>query len=267
MDKLIFRPENHISHAYMLASASEAETEAAAKQLAAAMLCSGTGDKPCGLCRNCRKVASGVHPDLMVVEPELDDKGNRRREIYIGQVRAMVSDAQVMPNEADRKVYVIKSAQLLNIPAQNAMLKLLEEPPGNACFILCCTSTAGLLPTLRSRCAFLRSNGEAPEDGEAAENARQYLTIAAGRDRGELLRWCTLHEGMTAAEAAAFVSACRTELADTLCGRGTVAMSPKRCAQLDALFARCMEYLRSNTGTRHIFGLLAVDGIGGNQID
>ena len=111
MDKLVFRPGERVSHAYIVASASEEARRGTALRLAAAMLCESSGDRPCGDCRHCRKVFSGIHPDVVSVAPALDDKGRKRREILVEQVRFISADAQVMPNEARVKVYVIHDAE------------------------------------------------------------------------------------------------------------------------------------------------------------
>ena len=160
MDKLVFRPGERVSHAYIVASASEEARRGTALRLAAAMLCESSGDRPCGDCRHCRKVFSGIHPDVVSVAPALDDKGRKRREILVEQVRFISADAQVMPNEARVKVYAIHDAERMNAAAQNALLKLLEEPPASAAFILCASNPALLLPTVRSRCVLLRQNAD-----------------------------------------------------------------------------------------------------------
>ena len=129
MDKLVFERGVRVSHAYIVASMSEETRREAALRVAAAMLCESGGDRPCGECRHCRKVFSGIHPDVVNIAPGVDDKGRKRREILVDQVRFVSADAQVMPNEAGVKVYVIHDADLMNPAAQNALLKLLEEPP------------------------------------------------------------------------------------------------------------------------------------------
>jgi DNA polymerase III delta prime subunit len=263
MDKMISTAGRRLSHAYIIASASEAERDAMANRLAAEMLCEGEGCRPCGTCRHCRKVLAGIHPDVITVERETDDKGGRKREIHVGRIRAIVSDAQVMPNEALAKVYVIKDADCMNGPAQNAMLKLLEEPPKSALFILCASNPENLLQTVRSRCVLLRSTAEGEEDGEATDLARAYLELAARGDRAALLRWCAEREGMDPARTEALIRAVRYALADIICGRGEIKLSSRRCVELDGLFSRCERFLKLNTGTRHILGLLAADGIGG----
>ena len=149
----------------------------------------------------------------------------------------------------------------MNASAQNAMLKLLEEPPGSASFILCAASAEDLLPTVRSRCAVLRRNADAEEDADAAVRAAEFLESAASGDAVRLLRWCAANESMDGRAAEAFVSAARGKLADALCGRGEVRLAGRRCAELDALLGKCAAMLRANTGVKHVFGLLAVDGI------
>ena len=74
-----------------------------AEKLAAAAVCSGVGARPCGKCRDCRKAAEHVHPDIITVSRLLDDKGRPKREIGVDQIRDVIADAQVLPNEAARK--------------------------------------------------------------------------------------------------------------------------------------------------------------------
>ena len=242
MDKLVFRPGERVSHAYIVASASEEARRGTALRLAAAMLCESSGDRPCGDCRHCRKVFSGIHPDVVSVAPALDDKGRKRREILVEQVRFISADAQVMPNEARVKVYVIHDAERMNAAAQNALLKLLEEPPASAAFILCASNPALLLPTVRSRCVLLRQNAD-----EAGDE--------------QLLAWEFAHEDMDGRRASAMLAAARGELADILRGEGRAQLPPRRCVELDELFAKCSAMLRLNTGVRHVFGLIAVCGV------
>ena len=130
MDKLVIKPGERVSHAYIVASASEEARRETAQRLAAAMLCESDGERPCGECRHCRKVFAGIHPDVISVAPGVDDKGRKRREILVDQVRFISADAQVMPNEARVKVYVVHDADRMNAAAQNALLKLLEDRPG-----------------------------------------------------------------------------------------------------------------------------------------
>lgn len=261
MDKLVFERGVRVSHAYIVASMSEETRREAALRVAAAMLCESGGDRPCGECRHCRKVFSGIHPDVVNIAPGVDDKGRKRREILVDQVRFVSADAQVMPNEAGVKVYVIHDADLMNPAAQNALLKLLEEPPASAAFVLCASNPALLLPTVRSRCALLRLNADAQADEQAVQDAQALLEAAASGSRVELLRWSGAAEGMDTRRAAAMMNAARGRLADILRGTAGPELSPEYCARLDALFQKCSAMLKLNTGVRHVLGLIAVSGV------
>ena len=252
-----------LAHAYIAASMNEAARSSLARSLAAAMLCEDDSAeyRPCGRCRACRKVSAGIHPDVISAGPELDSQGRKRREILVDQIRAIAAAAAVVPNEGRRKVYVIADADTMNTQAQNALLKLLEEPPESAAFILCAANPGLLLPTVRSRCELLRANADAEVTDEAAADARALLEKLALGKRSELLLWCTGSEGMDSRRCAAMLSAAREALADVLLGKSDVKLSAARCAYLDALLARCSEYLRRNVGVKSVLGLIAVDGI------
>ena len=156
-------PDSRMSHACILAAPSDEECMKMARALAQGILCERGGDEPCGRCEACRKVSADIHPDLITVRRLNDDKGRPRREITVEQIRSVNRDAWVLPNEAARKVYIISEADKMNPAAQNAALKLLEEPPNGAVFLLCASNPSLLLPTVRSRCALRRSPaGETP---------------------------------------------------------------------------------------------------------
>jgi len=102
---------------------------------------------PCLRCSACRKVLNKVHPDVIHV----DD--SEHKQLQIKQVRAIVADAYIRPNEGNRKIYIFDHAEKLNAADQNALLKMLEEPPAHAVFLLLIPNSGLLLPTIRSRCA------------------------------------------------------------------------------------------------------------------
>ncbi len=147
-----------LSHAYLITGGSGDSRAALANRLAAAYLCESTGQNvPCGQCRACRKVSSGAHPDVSRTAPIPG-----KREITVDQIRALRSDAYVRPNEGRRKVYIIDPADAMNPPAQNALLKVLEEGPAYAAFLLPADQRGKLLDTMRSRCEPLALPPEAP---------------------------------------------------------------------------------------------------------
>ena len=261
--------ENY-SHAYIIAAPPE-EGFALAKRLAQGMLCSAPAGavRPCGVCRDCRKVREDVHPDVLVLTRQTDDKGKPRREIYVDQVRDLAATAPILPSEAERKAYILRDAGTMNPAAQNALLKLLEEPPAFDAFLLVADSADQLLETVRSRCVLLRENGEEPPPDPAIRDlAEHYLDLAAGRARLSLITFANDNGERPAAELREFTRAVRLLLADMLCGReADLGLSQSRLRALLKLMRRCGGYLQVNVGVKHIFGLLAVDAIdsGGNR--
>lgn len=146
-----------LSHAYLITGGNREGRRTYARRLAQAYLCQGE-HPPCGRCLPCRKVEAGIHPDVIWVSP-LEEK----REISVDQARTLRSDAYILPNEGSSKVYVIDPAEDMNPMAQNALLKVLEEGPAYAAFLLLAEEPGSLLDTVRSRCEQLTL---APEQGE-----------------------------------------------------------------------------------------------------
>ena len=104
----------------------------------------------CGACPPCRRIARGIHPDVVVVAP--GDSGS----IKIEAVRTVIDQANYRPFEARRRVVIIDEADALVEQAQHALLKTLEEPPSASIFLLVSSRPDALLPTVRSRCPRLR---------------------------------------------------------------------------------------------------------------
>ncbi|MDE6590629.1 MAG: DNA polymerase III subunit delta, partial [Oscillospiraceae bacterium] len=134
-----------LSHAYLISGPQGSGKRTLARLMAAAMVCTGACEKPCGACPACKKVLGGIHPDVITI-------GNDGKDITVGQARTIRSDAYIRPNEGERKGYIIENAQTMNQSAQNAMLKLLEEGPPSAAFLLLTDNPGAMLSTIRSRC-------------------------------------------------------------------------------------------------------------------
>jgi DNA polymerase-3 subunit delta' len=115
----------------------------------------------CGTCASCRRIARGVHPDIIVLEP--GDTGS----IKIETVRDVIREAGRRPFEARRRVVIINEADALVEQAQHALLKTLEEPPPSSIFLLVSSLPDSLLTTVRSRCPRLRFGPLSP--GEVAD--------------------------------------------------------------------------------------------------
>ena len=112
----------------------------------------------CGECPACKRIARGVHPDVIIIEP--GDSGS----IKIEQVRDVIDRAGYRPFEGRRRIVIIDEADALVVPAQNALLKTLEEPPSASLFVLVSSIPDALLPTVQSRCPRLRFGLLSPAD-------------------------------------------------------------------------------------------------------
>ena len=263
MGQTRFSSPSAIGHAYILSSPSRDEALRKAGELAAAAVCLNGHDVPCGLCRGCRKAAAGIHPDIITVRRLTDKSGNLRRELTVAQIRELSVDAQVLPGEAERKAYIIEEAELMNLNAQNAALKLLEEPPPTAIFLLCVSNPALLLETVRSRCSLLVLSGDAEQQGEeAVKLADGFLTAVRSGDRRRLYRWIAKNELSKLDATTAFIDAALQRCADLLCGRASPGtLSREEQMRLYRLLQRCADHLKVNVNAKHIFSLLAADAL------
>ena len=117
-----------------------------------------TGRDSCGKCPQCRRIARGVHAAVLIVEP--GDSGS----IKIEQIRDVVERSGYRPFEGRRRVVIVDQAEALGIPAQDSILKTLEEPPSASVFVLVTDRPDVLLPTVRSRCQRLRFGPLSPAD-------------------------------------------------------------------------------------------------------
>jgi len=272
METFTVHDPQRLSHAYILSSPDRDACLNLAGRIAAAAVCRRGYDAPCGQCRDCRKAMAGLHPDIVHIRRQTDSKGQPTGVLTVDQIRAMTADAYILPNEAARKVYIVDEADVMKTPeAQNAALKTLEEPPAGVVFLLCVQNPNLLLPTVRSRCVELNANSEAqPPDPESMKLAGEYLRCAAAGDEAELCRWCLRHDRLDRSATAAFLNSLDALLADRLCGRETVpGLERNRLWSLKRLTERCAAWQKANVGTRHIMGLLAVEGLArsGNRGD
>ena len=148
--------KGHISHCYLISGPEGSGKRTLSRLLAQAILCQGE-DKPCGVCAPCRKVMDGNHPDYIIVDdPE-------KKTVPVELIRQARADMFIQPNESEHKIYEFPRAQDMGIPGQNALLKVLEEPPGYGVFLLLTDNPEKLLPTVRSRCTELKMQALPPE--------------------------------------------------------------------------------------------------------
>lgn len=141
---------NRLLHSIILEGAYGTGKFTFAKEIAKAVCCQ-SDNKPCGVCESCRKTEQEIAVDISYYDiPE------GKSEIPVEVIRNIREDTYTLPCENDYKFYIIKNSQAMNGNAQNAFLKILEEPPSYVYFILLCTNASLLLPTVRSRAPIFR---------------------------------------------------------------------------------------------------------------
>ena len=148
----------------------------------------------CECCASCIQIASGVHPDFTRIA-----RAANRTDVLIEQVRSLIAELGLKPTRSDVRVAIIDDAETLNIPAQNALLKTLEEPPGHAIIFMIASAERALLDTVRSRMRPVRFGALSTVDLEAILAARGVTdagrrAAAARRARGSASRALALAE-------------------------------------------------------------------------
>ena len=177
-------------HALVVAGPAGLGKRAFAAELAAALLCDARRDDAhaCGTCRACRLRASGAHPDLHPVSFALNDRGEPRSEIVVGQIRELAETLSKTSQFGGFRIATIDPADALNPNAANALLKTLEEPPPGAVLVLVSDRPELLIATIRSRCQRVEARfpprelalGWLRSQAIGAEAAARALDLAAG---------------------------------------------------------------------------------------
>lgn len=163
-----------LPHAIILEGADGSGRRTLAKIVAAGAVCEAAVSRPCGRCAQCVKADALVHPDITLIS------GEGARTFHIDVIRRVRGDAHILPNEAERKVYILANAQSMTEQAQNALLKVLEEPPSHVVFILTCNDRQQLLPTIYSRAVTFTLN--AVDFDEAVKVVREKVPEAKAEE-------------------------------------------------------------------------------------
>ncbi len=233
-----------VPHALLFAGPPGIGKMLMARTLAAALLCGGGRDEPCGGCQSCRLIAQGAHPDLV----ELASDGT---SLKIDQIRALQHEAALAPYYGNGRVFLVEEAERLTAQAANSLLKILEEPPEGTTFVLAAASQHALLPTIVSRCRVFTFRPLAPDvlarlleaknvPGSAAAVAAR---VAGGRV-GEAL--ALLAEGGLARrdEALALVKALLPDGGASLVWTQGAALDKLEPTELAAFFRHLTQVLR-----------------------
>lgn len=163
-----------LSHAVLLTGGTEKERKELSILLAQAVFCSNE-PRPCLKCDICKKVKSGNHPDIFIVSGE----SGKQRSIKIDTIRDIRSKAYIMPNEAPFQIFIILEASGMGEEAQNALLKILEEPPVTARFILASRSRDDFRQTILSR---VTAYAISEDSGTAAGEKENAKAVKAAED-------------------------------------------------------------------------------------
>jgi DNA polymerase-3 subunit delta' len=136
-----------VSHAYILNAPDASGKMMIAEAFAAALQCEKKGIEPCGTCHSCKQAISRNQPDIIYVQHE------KPNTIGVDDIRQQVNqDIRVKPYASPYKVYIVDEAEKMNVQAQNALLKTIEEPPAYGVILLLTTNADSFLPTILSRC-------------------------------------------------------------------------------------------------------------------
>ncbi len=139
-----------ISHAYIFDGEKGAGKKFLADIFAAALQCEAGGLEPCGTCTSCKQAEGQNHPDIIRITHE------KPNTISVDDIRQQLcADIMIKPYKGPYKIYIVDEAEKLNVQAQNALLKTIEEPPAYAVILLLTTNAEGFLPTILSRCVTL----------------------------------------------------------------------------------------------------------------
>ncbi len=238
-----------VHHAFLFAGPAGVGKGTAARLLAQALNCEGTvratgrpdgaaperagdgggpaagparPDDPCGACAPCRKIAKGVHPDVLLLEEERtmakagrwEPRGGRApsKDVVVDQVRDLVDRRLALRRfEGRTRVVIVDPADAMNHQAQNALLKTLEEPPEDTALVLVASAPDALLPTIRSRCLRVPfaplSDGQVASRLEAEGRSPEKARLAAALAGGSLGRALELDDEALEARRAAVEAA------------------------------------------------------------
>lgn len=171
-----------LSHCYMFCGEKGLGKKTLAKAFAQAILCENETTRPCGGCQSCIQIEREDHPDVIYVDHE------KPTLFSVDEVRDFSRQMSIRPYKSKKKIFILKDAHLLNMQAQNAMLKTIEEPPSYGMILLLTENKDVFLPTVLSRCIEMDLQGL--QDSEI-KRGLMAMGIADVRVTDEVLRNAT----------------------------------------------------------------------------
>lgn len=168
-----FFADGRCPHAMLIDGSGEKQRTELARLAAKMIVCSNQDITPCGSCENCRKADENIHPDIITVTKPED-----RKFFVKNDVKKVVAEAYLTPNDSLKKVYILSEVQQMNEECQNLLLKILEEPPQYTAFILTSQTANAVIGTVLSRVVRLRLGKT--EDVKYSEKAVDVVTKLSG---------------------------------------------------------------------------------------
>lgn len=183
LDQLLLLAKGRsLPHAIIIQSKNSEFIKDYLKEFLANAMCASKDGKPCKKCSDCIKIEAESHPDVKFIEPEKD-----AGPIKIEHIRDIREDAHIISNEGGYKFYIITNGERLTVQAQNAFIKILEEPPKNVIFIICTEFLSSLISTVRSRCQVFKCL-EIENLSDSAENlAKEFVEAILNKDKIKML--------------------------------------------------------------------------------
>jgi DNA polymerase-3 subunit delta' len=180
--------ESALQHAWLFAGPAGVGKFLTARWWASLLKCPQVG--LCGpSCESCKLVAGAVHPDVFETGPAPKQKNavqsadvpiERKKSVGVDESRALLHRLSLRPARPGPRVAIVREAGTMTVEAQNALLKMLEEPPGSAVIVLVTDNVGAMLTTVRSRCRHLSFGSLSIDEVAAALRGR-------GQSEGEAL--------------------------------------------------------------------------------
>ena len=168
--------KGNLPHAFLIGGPSGSGKSTLATEIAAALNCENKGNGgvslPCGFCNSCKRVHEGNFTDVKILSKKKD-----KATLGVAEIKDFREDMFLSATESENKIYVIDDAESMTVEAQNALLKVLEEPPSGVMIILLAKECDRILTTIKSRTQYLAMSRFSEEEIlkfllKESENAR-----------------------------------------------------------------------------------------------
>ena len=148
----LYQTRTHLPHAILLYGMQGLGVEEFSAFWVKSILCETPSNNcACNTCKSCVLIATNSHPDLFNLALSVDSE-SKSKAINVDMVREVIEFLSLSPHLGEHKIVFIPDMSLLNLSSSNALLKILEEPPQYAIFVMATTNLSQLLPTIKSRC-------------------------------------------------------------------------------------------------------------------